>query len=766
MKSFYVLIVVCLGLTLSASSQYVTWTGPAGGNWNNAANWSPAGVPNSASRITLPANADIALDVSPTVHNIKVFNGTARIFAVADQLLTLTGGDTALFIASGAMLRDSSAAGGFFMVEFATGSRGLVRGTWYFGGPDDGSTYVEFPATGAVACEVFGTMQFDNNSLPGEFGNTTLHFNSGSTLQLTTKKPVIPAADYEPNSLIYISGAEINPVSNEELSFVGNVTYACPSQAEDLSLGLSGITIGGNLFITNTNGKKLRMFSNLVTGAPSVSNTINGNLQITGTSKFVISEAIPGRDYNLHINGNLAIGGQEFDMQSLINTATNLFVKGNIQHTAGLFTVSSPSTSGATNIFNIELNGDGNQILQSVSGILDNGTQQVNLRINKTTGSVSLTSSIAVGRLEFTSANKANINTGGNLLSVRKQTVSGDPVALQYNGTGFVEGSLQRSFATTNTILFPLGTGTTYRPLNFNPSSSTSSIYQVSLANGAAPTASGILAPLTGVAPYYWTLTKNAGADGNVELTLNGVVPGATSGDALVAAKLASGDWVSARGSAGTSIWDGSLTTGTVRTEPQSTYGYYTIGYGSHAALPVILTAFNAKKVSATAADLNWKITQNSTPELFEIMRSSDGVHFSAIGSVPGMKGKFSYAYTDNQLLNGNNFYKLQMHDRDGSITHSTIVVVMNGSKGVIISSLMPTMVQDRAKLMVSSSTTGTMQLVVTDISGRIIQQQQVSINTGNQEVWLNASRLAAGMFQVTGYINGEKTSTFRFIKR
>ena len=612
-----------------------------------------------------------------------------------------------------------------------------------------------------------GPYNLRNYGITPALGNSALHFNSGSTLQLTTNQPLIPAADYDPNSLIYISGVVNNPVSNEEPNFVGNLTYACPNQADSLSLGMSGMTIGGNLFITNTNSYKLRIFWDGVSGPGPFTNTINGSLQVSGPSKFLISRAVvSGISYNLQINGNLIMSGEEFDMQNRPNTSTNLFVRGNIQHTAGIFTARSVSTSSTANYFNIELNGTGNQTLSSVNGILDNDNLQVNLRINKPTGSVALATPIAVGRLTFASGNNANINTGVHLLSIRTAATANPSIALGYGGTGFVEGNLQRSFATTAPVIFPLGTGTTYRPLIFNPSSSASSIYQASQVNGPHPTAIGVLPPLSGVAPYYWSLTKNSGADGNVELTLNGQVPGATSGDALVAAKLAANNWVNARGSTGTSIFDGSVTTGTVRTEPQTSYGYYTIGYGSHAALPVILTAFNAKKVSATAADITWKITENSTPEMFDVMRSSDGLNFTTIGSTPGIKGKFSYAFTDNKLLNGNNYYKLQMHDRDGSITHSTIVVVMNGSRGVIISSLMPTLVQDRAKLMVSSSLAGTMQLVVTDISGRIIQQQQVSINPGNQEVWLNASHLAAGMFQVTGYINGEKTSTFRFIKR
>jgi len=66
----------------------------------------------------------------------------------------------------------------------------------------------------------------------------------------------------------------------------------------------------------------------------------------------------------------------------------------------------------------------------------------------------------------------------------------------------------------------------------------------------------------------------------------------------------------------------------------------------------------------------------------------------------------------------------------------------------------------------VSSAVQGRMQLVITDTYGRVVQQQVAEINKGNQEIWMNAGRLATGIYQITGYMNGERTSTFRFIKK
>jgi hypothetical protein len=341
---------------------------------------------------------------------------------------------------------------------------------------------------------------------------------------------------------------------------------------------------------------------------------------------------------------------------------------------------------------------------------------------------------------------------------------SSTSLALLRQGGGFVAGNLQRSFAATGPVLFPVGSGSAYRPVTIYPTSASSGAYAVNFINsdkGSTP-----VSPIEGVAPYYWAVNKLSGSDAAVELTLNGAVPGATNLHALVAVKEAGTNWLNAKGATGTSITPGTANSGTVKTASQTSYGYYTIGYGSNAALPTILRSFNAKKVTDKTVDLTWTITDNSTPEHFAILRSEDGIAFDSIGLVMGVKRAFDYKFTDGKLIAGNNYYKLKMYDKDGALTYSSIIVVMNGTRGVIISGLMPTLVHDRARLAVSSSMKGTLQLVITDVTGRIIQNQNVNIDSGNQDVWLRTGNLAAGVFQVTGYVNGERTTTFRFIKQ
>jgi hypothetical protein len=203
-----------------------------------------------------------------------------------------------------------------------------------------------------------------------------------------------------------------------------------------------------------------------------------------------------------------------------------------------------------------------------------------------------------------------------------------------------------------------------------------------------------------------------------------------------------------------------------VRSETQSAYGSFTIAYESEVALPTLLVSFNGKNIGSNTAELKWKITDNSTPSVFEVMRSSDGVHFSTIGSVPGVSQQFDYSFIDAAMTNGNNYYRLKMLDIDGTANYSAIVIVSNGANAFGFSSLMPSVVTSTAKLVISSGRTVNAQLLITDMSGRIVQERSLVLAAGSQNVMIDASRLSPGIYQITGYVVGEKTTTIRFIKQ
>ena len=55
---------------------------------------------------------------------------------------------------------------------------------------------------------------------------------------------------------------------------------------------------------------------------------------------------------------------------------------------------------------------------------------------------------------------------------------------------------------------------------------------------------------------------------------------------------------------------------------------------------------------------------------------------------------------------------------------------------------------------------------MITDMYGRMVKQQINGIDVGSQEIWLNLQSLASGAYQVTGYLDGKRSTSLRFIKQ
>lgn len=94
--------------------------------------------------------------------------------------------------------------------------------------------------------------------------------------------------------------------------------------------------------------------------------------------------------------------------------------------------------------------------------------------------------------------------------------------------------------------------------------------------------------------------------------------------------------------------------------------------------LPVSLKSFTADK-EGTAAELKWITANESNNKGFEVQRSADGKKWTAIGFVAtqgsGAKSlsELFYSYSDEEPLNGANYYRLNQVDRDGKEQYSAV---------------------------------------------------------------------------------------------
>jgi len=149
------------------------------------------------------------------------------------------------------------------------------------------------------------------------------------------------------------------------------------------------------------------------------------------------------------------------------------------------------------------------------------------------------------------------------------------------------------------------------------------------------------------------------------------------------------------------------------------------------------------------------------------LQRSTDGRNYSGIYSIfaTATRCQQPFDYTDAQPAKGVNYYRLKITDADGKITYSSIVSLINAVKGIDVMNIAPNPIVNSAfNLKVSAAAKTTMQVVITDMQGRILQQQSVNLIAGFNSIPMYVGKLATGTYQLVGNTDDGKTKVLRFV--
>ncbi|MCS3799085.1 T9SS type A sorting domain-containing protein [Niastella sp. OAS944] len=161
---------------------------------------------------------------------------------------------------------------------------------------------------------------------------------------------------------------------------------------------------------------------------------------------------------------------------------------------------------------------------------------------------------------------------------------------------------------------------------------------------------------------------------------------------------------------------------------------------------PLPLTLLNFSAIDKeTEVQLQWQTSQEENTASFTIERSADGKKYENIGSVAAASNNLvnNYTYKDAQPVTGTAFYRLKMIDKDGRFTNSRMVsVTRNGRAQPLQVSPSPA----KELLNVQATGTETVQLQITDATGRIWQQQHINLN-GKTSASINIQALPAGVY-------------------
>ena len=183
--------------------------------------------------------------------------------------------------------------------------------------------------------------------------------------------------------------------------------------------------------------------------------------------------------------------------------------------------------------------------------------------------------------------------------------------------------------------------------------------------------------------------------------------------------------------------------------------------------VPIHIEYFNGKK-SGNINVLNWKANCTASSMQFDIEKSTDGRLFNSIASFTASQLRCAqpFDFTDNNPQNGVNYYRLKMKEPDGKIMYSLIIAIINKENGLEIVGLMPTFTESKTTLSISSTKNIKMNLIVIDVTGKIVHKQQAALVTGSNMVDVDVSTFPNGAFLISGFTAEGYVRTVRFIKQ
>jgi hypothetical protein len=544
----------------------------------------------------------------------------------------------------------------------------------------------------------------------------------------SANQPILTPGNYYVNDLTINSGGVLTLQAGAILHICGNFTNSGSIVASPTST-----IMFDNAAATHT-----------MTGAFVGTDGI-GNLTITQTGGSVILAN------NVDLKGNFTT-----------SNATSVFnINGRYLKVAGNFSNSATATFTGVAGSTLEFNGSGGQTYNHGTG----GVALNNVVMNNTGAGVTLLSNIAIATGTLTLTQGRFIT---NALSVNV-TNSSPTACTPGNTTSFVQGNMNRVLnGAAASYDFPVGSATTgYQRANITFTTTTTIPFITARFDNYAPPngpaanecPNNTYATLPMFNNGYWTLTASANPTNGVYTTT--LYPtNQTNNTGL--------GWTVAKGtSTATFALNGACAPSTaaqvVRTGMN---GFSVFGVAqSTAPLPVEFVSFTGVALDEKN-QLSWTTASETNSQFFYIERSDDGVNFNTIGRKDGA-GTTSqihhYSFDDFSPIEGTNYYRLRQVDFNGATMYSNIIALDFHRGNMTVMNVKPNPTNGEVNFDFSSPVETTIHILITDVTGRVVKDQNVVVKPGTTLVNTAIEESGAGVY--TMIITDDKHA-FRSVSR
>ncbi len=162
------------------------------------------------------------------------------------------------------------------------------------------------------------------------------------------------------------------------------------------------------------------------------------------------------------------------------------------------------------------------------------------------------------------------------------------------------------------------------------------------------------------------------------------------------------------------------------------------------------LLSFNGQQTNGLA-ELRWTTSNEEEPLQFDIEKSTDGIHFSVIGSIGSLQDytteQQQYTFTDPATVIGKTYYRINMRNQRGQSTWSRTIQLSTRQEALnFVSVINP--FSNELQVDVATAQSGKAEADLIDASGKIVRHKTTDLLTGVTRIkFENTSGLAPGMY-------------------
>ncbi len=176
--------------------------------------------------------------------------------------------------------------------------------------------------------------------------------------------------------------------------------------------------------------------------------------------------------------------------------------------------------------------------------------------------------------------------------------------------------------------------------------------------------------------------------------------------------------------------------------------------YPSASVLPITLSLFTATlNNNGSAVEVYWVTAAELNNDYFTIQRSANGIDYTQLAEIPGAgtsTNQLTYNYTDSEPLPGVSYYRLKQTDVGGEFQYGAIQSVNNEfvqEENTI--NVYPIPATNLLFVDLNISTASNSQIIIVDITGKVVKTIETDLNKGKNKVKLDISDLPNGIYFV-----------------